>query len=166
MIRPARFADIPVLARLLREMHGRSTYAGRATLDDRTSKAFLMNALQRNGGRAPGATLCVVAERGGEVVGFLLGLIDHCYHVLAELYATDLFFYVSAKGDPFDASRLLGAFLKWAETNPRVIEIRMGITDALGDPERTSVLYERYGLERSGLMYGKLLANAPAEVES
>jgi len=152
-IRAAKFGDIPALAALMCEMHARSCYAGRAELDLKATKGLFFNAIQRHGGSVAGSTLANVAERDGTVEGFLIGVLDNCYHVLVELMATDLFTYVSERGDPRDAIRLLEAFMKWAKANPRVIEVRLGATNAIGDFERTAVLYKRIGLEQCGGLY-------------
>lgn len=154
-IRPAKFGDIPRMAELLAEMHALSCYADRGTFEVRELKGFLMTSIQRHGGSNPGATLVLVAEKAGAVEGFLIGLLDRAYHLMKELYATDIFFWLSARADPRDAIRLIETFMKWAEQNPRVIEVRLGITDAIGDFERIAVLYRRLGLQQTGVMYGK-----------
>lgn len=153
MIRPARFGDIPRMAELLAEMHARSIYVGRGTFEVRELKGWLMSMIQRHGSPHPGGTLVNVAEQNGVVEGFLVGLLDRCYHLMRELSATDVFFYVSERGDPRDATRLLEAFLKWAMGNERVIEVKMGATNAIADPDRTARLYERAGLQKCGVIY-------------
>lgn len=152
-IRSAKFGDIPRLTELMQEMHTRSCYAARATLDVKATKALFMASIQRHGSHHVGGTSVEVAEKDGVVEGFLIGILDRCYHVLSQLMATDLFFYLSERGDPRDAMRLLNGFVTWAKGNPAVIEVRMGATNAIGDFERTSVLYRRAGLERCGEMY-------------
>jgi len=158
MIRPAAFGDIPRLAELLGEMHARSVYAGRAELDVREAKALMLRSIQRHGGRRAGSTLVMVAATDGVVHGFLLGLLDRVYHVLGALLATDVFFYVDGHGDPRDARRLLRALMAWADTNPAVIEVRMGATGAIGDWRRTEKLYQRAGMHQAGVIYERRIA--------
>lgn len=153
MIRPARFGDIPRLAELMQEAAERSIYQGRASIDVRECKALFMRCLQAHGRKTEGGTLCLVAERDGKVEGVLIGMLDRVYHILDKLMATDLFFVLSERADPRDAMRLLRAFREWAEGHPEVIEICMGVSNALGDWQRAGKLFEFAGLELAGAIY-------------
>ncbi|CAO3403518.1 hypothetical protein [Azospirillum palustre] len=149
MIRPAKFADILRLADLAVEMHQRSVYADRATLEIARFKKLCIPAIQNHG---KGACL-YVADTGGRVDGFIVGVIDRLYGISSEFYATDLFFYVSPTADARAASGLADAFLRWAEGAPGVIEVRPGISGAMEGWERAGKLWERKGLRLDGAMY-------------
>lgn len=154
MIRPAKFADVPRIAELLEEAYGGSIYADRAAFDVKTAKALLVQALHRHGHKTAGGSLVMVGEKGGVVEGFIVGAVERVYHVLDRFMATDMWFVCSKRADPRDASRMLKAFVEWAESNPKVIEIRMGITNAMGDGWRKAgKLYERAGFVEAGGMY-------------
>lgn len=147
-IRPARFTDIPRLAALMGEMHARSVYAGRATLDIKAFKALCVQASRRHG-----RTACLFVAEGAEVDGFIMGTVDRLFGISRELYATDLFFYCSERSHPRDAGALLDAFLGWAGGAAGVIEIRLGVSGAIGDWRRAGALYRRRGMVADGAMY-------------
>jgi hypothetical protein len=151
VIRQARFGDIPRLTELAHELHARSVYAGRATPDERAFKAMCVQAIQH----MPKRTGVWVAERGGAVEGFLIGITDRIYGCLTEHYATDLMTYVSERGDARAAAELLDALIAWAETLPHVIEVQLGVNGSVGDWRRTAKLYERkrFGLSLNGALY-------------
>lgn len=153
MIRVAQFADIPTLALLLEEAHGASIYADRAAFNRQEAKGLFMRAIQRHGHHTVGGGLAMVAEADEAIEGFMIGYLDRVYHVLDGLMATDLFFICSERARARSAGELLDAFIAWAEGNKRVIEIRMGVTNALGDWRRAGKLYERRGFEQCGAMW-------------
>lgn len=151
MIRPAKFVDILRLAEVMRDAHGRSAYVERAELDVAAFKKLCVESL-----RAHGKGACLfVAERDGVVEGFLIGVVDRIYGILKAHYATDVLFIASPRVDPRDPARLLDAFLEWAASVQTVIEVRLGVSDAIGPWERTAKLYERKGLRRNGAMFIK-----------
>ena len=62
-VRDAKFAEIPQIADLLVEAHGRSRYAGTdVQVDVRETKALLSRSIQRHGGEHIGSTLVLVAQ--------------------------------------------------------------------------------------------------------
>lgn len=152
-VRPALFADVPRLAELVCEGHARSIYADRGEIDLKETKALFVRSIQRSGGRSEGSTLVLVAEAGGAVEGFIVGLVDRIYHVLDKLYVTDIFFFCTERADPKDARHLLDRLIAWGKSIPGVIEIKLGITDLFGDWRRQEVLYKRAGLKQSGVFY-------------
>lgn len=151
-VRPAKFADIPRVGELMRELHQRSSYAA-FTLDERVFRNLCIEAC-----RVHGKTGCLyVAECRGIVEGFIIGAVNRLYNIGKEFEARDLFFYASTRGDRNDAGRLVDAFLRWAEKVPNVMEINMGATDAAGpgSAARTAKLYRRKGLTQNGVLYQK-----------
>lgn len=153
MVRAAQFVDVPVIAGLLQEGYRASIYADRAAFNEGVAKRLIVNAIQRHGNKTVGGSQVLVAENDGVVVGFIIGVLDRVYGVLDALMATDLWFYCSPAAPPRAAPHLLKATIEWAEQIPKVIEIRFGITNAVGDWERTARMYERLGLERAGAFY-------------
>lgn len=152
-LRPATFSDIPALADLLEATHGRSRLHALPFSETR-AKALLMQAAQRHGGTAEGATFLAVAEREGRIEGFILGTLTAYYHVLDALEATDLFWITDPKAHPWTAARLLRAFHRWADANEKVVVIRQGVTDVVsGEPERVEPLMRRRGMQVSGAIY-------------
>lgn len=149
-VRAAKFADILRLAELAVEMHQRSVYADRATMDIERFKKLCISAIQNHG---KGACLFVAGTDGAPLEGFILGVVDRLYGIAKEFYATDLFFYVSPAADARSASRLADSFLGWAEGAPGVIEVRPGVSGAMEDWSRAGRLWERKGLRLDGAMY-------------
>lgn len=154
-IRAAKFGDIPRLAELMEEAFRASIYADRGNIDERVCKGLFMNSMQKHGGQYAGSTLVNVCEKNGVVEGFLLGAFDRVYHVGDKLMASDVFFHLSPRADPRDAIRLLNDFLTWAEANPLVVEIKMGVTNILGDWTRLEPLYRRKGFDQCGALFEK-----------
>lgn len=157
-VRDARFVDIPQIACLIAEGHQRSVYAETATFDPLAARQLLARALQRHGHTNNGGSLVLVSEtEGGVVEGFLIAILDNVYPCLTELMATDLMFIMSERADSRDARQMLKQVEEWAAANPKVIELHMGITDAIGDWKRTAKLYERLGFDQCGAMFTKRL---------
>lgn len=157
-VREARFTDIPAMAAILTEMYGASVFAERGySLDLKTAKAILVQAIQRHGTRTDGSTCVYVAEHEGKITGLIVGVQQAAYQILAEQEATDLFFYNAPGGDKRDGVRLLDAFIAWAEACPSVTRIWMAATNAIGDYERTAKLYARKGLTQAGVIYERSL---------
>lgn len=152
-VRDARFVDVPPIAKLLEEAHQRSIYAETATFDPVAAKQLAARSLQRHGHQNYGGSLVLVSEQDGAVEGFLIGMLDSVYPCLQELVATDLLFIMSERAAPRDASAMLKRLIAWAEDNPKVIEVRLGVTGAIGDWERTAKLYRRIGLESYGAIF-------------
>lgn len=153
MIRQARFVDVQAMAAMMQEAHARSIYRDLDEIDAPAMKRLFVSAVQQHGKPGEGGTCAFVAEPGGQVEGFIVGVLQRVYHVGKRLSASDLFFLTRPDADPRSAVGLLGAFLDWAEGNPKVVEIQMGATSALGDWRHAGRLYERRGLEQCGGIY-------------
>jgi hypothetical protein len=152
-VRDAKFVDIPRIVEILEDAHRRSIYADTATFDPLEAKRLLATALQRHGHMNLGGSLVLVSERVDGVNGVLLGVLDNVYPCIKELVATDLLFIQEHEADPRDAITMVKQLIDWAEGNPKVIEIHLGVTGTVGDWERVGKLYEHLGLERCGAMF-------------
>lgn len=142
------------MAALLAEFHQRSIYAERGEFQAKEVKALLAHSLQKHGHRNRGGRFVAVAGEPSVVVGFIVGMLEPVYHALDTLMATDLWFICGDDADPHDALKLLQSFVAWAETVPKVIEIRAGVTNAMGDDwQRLDALYRRCGFQPAGAMY-------------
>jgi len=147
-VRKASFSDIPRLWELAQEMHAASVYAERVTPEKKAFRDLCFQTITNHGH----ATCIFVYEDAGEVVGFIMGTIDRVYHIAKEFLATDIFFYVAEGSTAKAAPKLLDAFVEWGEGRKNVVEIYVGISGAIGNPERTAKMYERRGFRRDGLM--------------
>lgn len=152
-VRAARFVDIPAMIQVLGDAYARSIYAGKTTFDGEGTRQILARALHRHGHQNNGGSLIMVSEKDEQVEGLMIGILDQVYPVLKDLMVTDLLFVFSERADPRDAREMIRQLIAWGEQNPKVVEIHLGVTDAIGDWERTGKLYERLGLERSGAMF-------------
>lgn len=153
-VRAASFVDTPAIAELYRSAYQKSRYA-HCAFDPVAVKQFIARAIHRHGQPNLGGSLVLVSERKGALKGFLIGVLDAIYPAAKELLATDLLFIIGEGAQPSDASRMLKALIEWAQKNPKVIELRLGVTDAMGDYERAAKLYERLGLARCGVMFNR-----------
>lgn len=151
-VRDATFVDTPHIARVYEQAYRDSRYAD-CTLDLVEAKQMIARAIHRHGQMNVGASLVLVSQRGEPIEGFLIGLLDQVYPCAKELMATDLLFILRPGADPRDARTMLKRLIAWAQANPKVVEVRLGVTDAMGDWRRTAKLYERLGLERSGALF-------------
>lgn len=170
-VRAAKFMDIPQMVLLLEEGYRRSIYADKATFDLLEAKRLLATAMQRHGHTNLGGSLVLVSERSGIVDGLIIGVLDNVYPCLKELVATDLLFFQSEDADPRDAVRMVKQLIAWAEANPKVIGLHLGVTDTISTTEtahvgweRTAKLYESIGLVRCGAMFRKEFDRSAQEV--
>lgn len=154
-VRPAKFVDIPFMALLLEDSFYRSIYADKATFDILEAKQLIVRAINRHGHTNYGGSLVLVSETAGTVDGLLIGILDNVYPCLKELVATDLLFVQAEHANPRDGVLMLKNLIAWAEKNPKVIELHVGVASTVGDWERTAKLYEQVGLERCGAMFRK-----------
>ncbi|MCH8134802.1 MAG: hypothetical protein IIB77_02350 [Proteobacteria bacterium] len=157
-VRAAKFVDIPRIAELGADAHKRSIYAQITTFDDVLAKQLCARSLQRHAQQNYGGTLFLVSETAGEVRGFIIALIDLVYPCFSGLVVTDLAFAFTENAEPRDAAKIILRVIRWAEANPKVIEVHLGVTDAIGgDWKRVGKLYERLGFEQCGGMFRKLM---------
>lgn len=152
-VRAAKFADIPAMTQVLADGYARSIYAGTATFDGEATRQLLARALHRHGHQNNGGSLVMVSDKDGSVEGVMIGMLDQVYPVLKELMVSDLLFVFTERADPRDARDMIRQLIAWAEQNPKVVEVHLGVTNAIGDWERTAKLYERLGLQRCGAMF-------------
>lgn len=152
-VRVAKFVDIPSIVELLRGAHQRSIYADKATFDEQEAKQLVARSIQRHGQTNLGGTLVLVSHTDDHVRGFIIGILDNVYPCLRELMATDLYFIFREDADGRDASVMVKQLIAWAQSNPKVIELHLGVTSAIGEWQRTAKLYERLGLEQCGAMF-------------
>lgn len=160
-IRIARYSDIPRMLEIYQDAHERSIYAENVTIQKTAFKQLMARSMQRHGQHNEGGTFMLVSadDNSGEVHGFMVGLLDTVYPCTNELLATDLLFLCQPEADPYDAPRMVRALMRWAEKSDKVIEIRLGVTGAVGDWERTSKLYTRLGMEPYGAIFRRGLDN-------
>jgi hypothetical protein len=158
-VRAAKYADISGLCALMRDGHARSKYADVGGIDTAEARQIFMGAIQRMASTGPGACCVFVAEGEEGINGVFIGVLERVYHVGDKLSATDLFFYTAPGANPWAASTMLEGFEKWASANPRVIEIRLGVTDVIdANPETLAGIYEKRGYKRVGVILERKVA--------
>jgi hypothetical protein len=153
MIRPGRFQDQPAIEALLRGAHARSKYAGRVAINDKALSATVLGAIAAMGQNGPQASHVAVAERSGEIVGVLIGVLDRVYHIGDLFSANDIFFVVTDKGTVGDTLYLADSYIAWARSNPKVVEIMLSWSDAIPGGEKIAALAKRKGFVKSGEMF-------------
>lgn len=155
MIRPAKFSDITGVIEVMQDAHRRSVYADSAEFDREDAKQLMARSIQRHGHKNMGGTLVMVSEVNGNIEGFMVAMLDQVYPCLKQMVATDLLFILTEKADSRDARAMLKAIEEWAQDNPKVIELRLGVMDAITDWQRTAKLYRRLGFEQCGGIFNK-----------
>ena len=153
MIRDAMFGDIMSCVSFIKSAHERSIYADRCGVDVEELKGLLKHSIIHNGDTNRAATHIQVAEQDGKVAGLIIGMLSPVYLIGDRLMATDVFYLVGPDVHPKDSIKLLDGFLSWAKSCPKVIEIKCGVSDAMGDWKRTEKLYRRKGFEPAGTMF-------------
>jgi hypothetical protein len=122
-LRTAKPGDTSRIVDILVEMHPGSRYA-HLPLDKRMARSLVMQAIQRNMGDHDGGCLVVVEEVDGVVEAFIIGTLSRVYMIVDALKATDLFLVATPRASLLTARRLLGAYIAWAERNPRGLRAR------------------------------------------
>ena len=155
MIRAAKFVDIPRMVELLCLAHAASKYAGRVPVSQSAAHTLLQQAVTRHGGQHAGGALVMVAEVDGEVQGLMVGALTRVYEIGEKLQANDLFLFVTPAAGKTDASRLLDAYIEWADANPKVDreDVKLSYTDALPGGERVEAMYAKKGFRRCGAIF-------------
>ncbi|MBA5203088.1 GNAT family N-acetyltransferase [Pectobacterium aroidearum] len=144
MIRQATKEDIPELVLLGMRMHQESSY--RKLSFDAEKCAALADQLIAS---TYGAVL--VAEIDGQIIGWMAGGIAP-FWFSHDRMAFEYGVFIDAEYRGGSAGyRLVKEFVRWAKEHGAV-EIRMGITTGVHE-ERTGELYQRLGLQRTGLLY-------------
>lgn len=149
MLRTAKPSDAGRIVELLAETHLRSRYAA-LPFDRRFTYGLVAQAIQRNMGDHDGGCLVVVEEADGKVEAFVIGTLSRVYLILDALSAKDLFLVGSEEASPLAARKLLGAYIAWAERNPKVYEIELTHTDVTPESERIGEIFEHMGFEPFG----------------
>ncbi len=154
-VRVARFVNIPAIVAIGAYAHERSIYGPISTYDPEMGKQLCARSMQRHGHQNYGGTLVLVSETAGEVRGFIIALLDQVYPCVEELCVTDLLFTGTEDMEPRDAITMIKQVIAWGEANPKVVEVHLGVTDAMMGEEWTRVgkIYEHLGLVQCGGMY-------------
>jgi len=153
-VRPAKFGDIPAICDLICETHDRSRYVGVCKVDEKRAKALIMQAIQRHGGTAEGATfVAVVGDPGERLDGCIIATLQRLYLVLDILEATDLFWGTRDGAHATAAARLLKAMHKWV---PAGAVIRQGNTDAVSSLVLSGRMFQARGMRLTGHVYEKM----------
>ncbi len=158
-VRKANFIDIPAMVAIGAEAHANSIYGPITTYDKETAKQLCARSMQRHGQMNYGATFVLVSVTDGEVRGFIIALLDQVYPCVEELTVTDLIFTGTDDMTPRDAITIIKKVIDWGKSNPKVVEIHLGVTDAMTGEDWTRVgkMYEHLGLVQCGGMYRMLI---------
>lgn len=151
--RAAKFADITVMAEMLREMHAASKYRARVGISEKAMQQMLMGAVSAQNQNGPQASYVRVAEQGGKVVGFMIGTLSRVYHIGDRLVANDLFLYVRKGAEMGHTLALIDGYVEWARANRKVIEIALSWNDTLPGAARVAKVYERRGFTKNGELF-------------
>ncbi len=152
MIRPAKFADTPDIEGLIRNTHSRSKYASRMAMHEKSLNSLVMGLIAGQNQNGPQASFIHVSERDGKVVGFMAGSLTRVYNVGDRFVASDVFL-INEGASGSDTLRMIDAYIEWASSNPKVIEVGLSWSDAVPGSAKIRDLYRRKGFTRVGEMY-------------
>jgi hypothetical protein len=151
MIRDATFSDIPAMAKLLKQSHERSKYAGRCGVSDKALEQLLTGLVAGQKQNGPGASFAQVATDQGKVVALMLGALNRVYNIGDKLCASDLFLVNTGKTG--HAFKLMDNYIAWARSNPKVIEIGLSWSDSIPNSRGVTNIYKRMGGHFVGEQY-------------
>ena len=160
MLRPATLSDLPRLYEFIVAMHAGSKYAARGIeVDERVAKSILRDGVMRHGTQHDGSTLLNVIERDGIIEGFMLGILQRVYCIGNRLEAVDFWLYCTPHCPKVGMTKLLDAYIEWADGNPKVAEITLSWTDAMNvDGVKVGRVYFRKGFRASGEIWKRASA--------
>ena len=143
MIRPATHEDIPAIVQLGRELFAESPTWSRLELSEARLAEFVGHLMEEPDGFA------WVAERGGVVIGTMLGLVDS-HWASEDRIAQELVLMLTAEArGGMAAVRLITALVAWAQVRGAK-QLMVGTSTGIAD-ERVAGLYERLGFTRSSI---------------
>ena len=155
-IRSARFVDTPGILRLFEQALSTSRYAAFTGMDQAHTKRVISESIQRqNAEPVPNAMIVLVADNGDSLEGIIIGAAMPLYHVLDATLVTDLIWYAPPEANSRTGLKLVRGLHKWAAKGKGAVVVRHGMTDAIGDPDRTSAVFRAAGFRRAGVIYEK-----------
>ena len=140
MIRAANVSDIHKVLELAKKMHPHSSYRHIPIDEGKFKKLFAVMVCSKQ-------AWVWVAEYDDKITAVLMGMKDEVFFSRKKA-VTDVLF-LSLKGGGYLARR----FVKWAKSDPAVIDIRVGLTSGMKSAERTGLAYEKLGLKNVGAIY-------------
>jgi hypothetical protein len=161
MIRDAKFADIPAMAKLLKGSHMRSKYNGRCGVSDKALEQLLTGSVAGQRQNGPGATFCQVVEEDGEIVGLMIGSLSRVYNIGDKLVSSDLF--LVNKGKSGNGFKLMDNYICWARSNPKVIEVGLSWSNSIPGADSLANIYRRKGAKLVGEQYSYAVDLAEVE---
>ena len=141
-IRTADIPDMDAICELASEMHEQSIYSD-IKPDETKFRLFVAGIMGSKGG-----IVLLIVDEDDKPQGFLLGVLEELFFSRQRM-ATDLAVYVR-EGYRNLAPRLFKTFITWAESKSRVVQVTLGISSGIGDPERTGKMYEKLGFTQIG----------------
>jgi|GEM_PF-1221550 len=155
-VRTAKVGDVMAILDLMEAAHARCIYSDVDTIDREYTRQFYTRAMHFQGHTKHQATMFLVSEQDGKIEGYFFGFLDRLYSIGHKLAATDVHFYLSPEADQRDAIRIVNQFCEWGESNPKVVEIRIGESNVFGTPDpRFSALLERKGFTKAATVFTK-----------
>lgn len=152
-LRRATLSDVPGMSDVLDDIHARSVYAGKATINPALARSVLAQSIQRHGGKGEGGTWCMVSESDGTVTGFIIGMLHPIYQVGEMCTATDLFWITTEKASARDRVGLMLSMVDWAKAHKKVFDIICASPATVSDPEKLGKIMAALGFEPFGSLW-------------
>lgn len=145
-LRPARSTDANALVELLVERHPEMRMSDVVSIDQALARKTFAQAAFKHGHTNEGATFLMVAEgEGGAIDAFMFGVLSRFYVFGDKLWAQDVLLVGRKGSDPHAASALIDAYVDWASSNPRVVEIQVSHSDLIPGGALVGRIYRRKG---------------------
>lgn len=146
-IRTGDIPDMDGICDLASELLSQSFYAD-IKPDETKFRLFVAGMMGSKGG-----IVLVIVDDDDKPQGFMLGVVEELFFSRKRM-ATDLAIYVREGYRQF-APRMIKAFIEWAESKPRVVQVTLGLSSGIGDTERTGTMYHKLGFSHMGGIHVK-----------
>lgn len=153
-IRDAGFTDVKKIARMYEEIRGRSRYSGVCPpMSTELCKAVTMDAIMA---ADRGEAKVLVIDDDGEMKGIFVGMMKRLYEVTDIKLAICAMWNVGEDVSPVTSLRLAKRFVDWAEQADGPLFIRIGLTDAIYEPDDAARALEKtMGFRKIGFIMEK-----------
>ena len=165
MIRAATPSDIQGMVDVLRWGHQNSLYA-HLTFNEREAARIVMACISRHGKKNQAGTWVQVADKEGEVVGLIVGVLNRVYEVAEEMVASDVWWLATPACGGRDRGGLMLSLRNWAQRPPKCHELAVVASDVMGTAAAAEHVLAHMGLEKCGGIWRMDMTERRREVEA
>lgn len=156
MIRAATHLDVPGIVAVMKHAYGESLYVEYGKVDEEAAELLVRNLLVIMGSLDVNSSLVWVAAEGKTITGLMMAMRQRTYHIGTTRSVQEIFWCGNRKTvSPRDMVALYRRFVCWAESDPKVIEIKSSTSDIFRwqDWRELRPFYEKRGFALSGEVF-------------